>query len=208
MRKLIVSNFVTLDGFYDSENHDFGGLFDYQHPDYVEDDQFDHYNTALLRGTDTLLLAGRESFLGNKAYWTGVPTDPKATPIRREFADLMGKVQKIVVSDKLQPEDLAPWEATTRIVRLADAHREMAALKQGPGRDILVLLSRLLWNDLLAHGLVDELHLTTFPILAGAGRPLFTGRPPVQFKLLRTQSFPGSGNVLNVWNVTGRKEKG
>lgn len=206
MRKLIVSNFVTLDGFYDSLNRDFSGLFDYQHPAYAADDQFDHYNTALLRGADVLLLGGRESFLGNKAYWSGVPDDPNATAIRQKFAQLIADVPKIVVSDKLQESDLAPWADTSRILRIADAHREIAALKREPGRDILVLLSRTLWNDLLAHGLVDELHLTTFPILAGAGRPLFTGRPPVQFKLLKTQSFPGSGNVLNVWDVTGRKE--
>ena len=64
-------------------------------------------------------------------------------------------------------------------------------------------LSRLLWNDLLARGLVDELHLTTFPLLAGpGGTPLFTGHPPVQFRLIRTQTFPGSGNVLTVWDVS------
>lgn len=202
MRKLIVSNFVTLDGFYDSVNCDFSGLFDHQHPDYQGDDQFDHYNTELLLGADTLLLAGRDSFLGNKAYWTGVSADSHATAIRREFARLIADVPKFVVSDKLRPADLHPWETTTRIVRIADAHREIAALKREAGRGILVLLSRLLWNDLLAHGLVDELHLTTFPILAGTGRPLFTGRPPVQFRLIRTQTFPGSGNVLSVWDVT------
>lgn len=202
MAKLIVSNFVTLDGFYDGPAHQIDTLFDYRHPDYAGDDQFDHYNTALLRGAGTLLLAGRESYLGNKAYWSGVAADPQATPIRREFAQLMAQVPKVVVSDQLQPADLAPWSHNTRIVRLADALREVAALKGQAGGDILVLLSRDLWNHLLAHGLVDELHLTTFPVLAGAGRPLFTGRPPTQFKLLRTQTWPKSGNVLCIWDVS------
>lgn len=73
-----------------------------------------------------------------------MPNDPNATAIRREFAGLMQSVKKIVVSNTITQEDLAPWEETTRIVRGADVYQEIAALKQQPGRDILVLLSRML----------------------------------------------------------------
>ncbi len=204
MRKLIVSNFVTVDGYYESKDKTFDKFFDYYHPDYHGDDHFDFYSAELLRAADTLILSGKISFLGNKGYWTSVPNDPNATPIRREFADLIQRIHKIVVSDKITREELAPWD-NTRIVKVADAPREIAALKQQPGRDIVILMSRILWNSLLPHDLIDELHLTTFPIIAGEGVPIFVGRPTVSLKLIHTRTWQGSGNMLACYALSRKK---
>jgi hypothetical protein len=130
MRKLIVSNFVTLDGLYEGKDKSINSLYDYFHEDYAHDDSFDFYNAELLRAADFMLLS-RNSFLANKEYWPGVVNDPKATDIRHEFAELISSVKKIVISDKLTAAQLAPWE-NTRIIKRADDTMKLPRSNSSP----------------------------------------------------------------------------
>jgi len=192
MRKLIVTNIVSLDGYYEGPGKNVMALFDYRREAYQSDESFDIYNCERLRAASTLLL-GRSSFEGFKGFWPRVADNPNAPPIQREISRLNNAIDKVVVSDSLTAADIAPWN-NTRIIRRTDAYDQIAELKRQPGQDILVFGSRMLWSDLLAHNLVDELHLIIAPEVIGAGTSHFNG--PLTLQLMAIRTWDASGNVL------------
>src|ERR1700730_9219870 len=105
MRKLIISNLTTLDGYYEGRDRNLNALFDYFHEDYAGDENFDAYNLERWRAADTFLLSGRPSFLGFKDYWSALLNNPNATVIRQETARLMNPMQKFVISDHITSDE-------------------------------------------------------------------------------------------------------
>jgi dihydrofolate reductase len=196
MRTLIVCAIMSLDGYYEGPDRNVMAL--------PMDHTFDAYNAERLRAADTLLL-GRNSYDGFRSFWPPVADDPGFTPDQREISRRNNEIAKVVVSDTLTLEQTAPWRDSTRILRRAEAHDAIADLKRQPGREILMFGSRTLWLDLLAHDLVDELHLTVGPVVLGAGTPAFAGPPPGSLRLAGTRTWPDSGNVVLRYEVD-RKE--
>jgi dihydrofolate reductase len=68
-----------------------------------------------------------------------------------------------------------------------------------------VFVSRILWQNLLVNDLVDELHLTIFPVIGGHGVRMFDSQPGVTLKLIESRSWQGSGNVLIRYQVSRKK---
>ena len=84
----------------------------------------------------------------------------------------------------------------------ADAHEQIAELRRGDGGDILMFGSATLWNDLLAKGLVDELHLMVGNGVLVDGVPAFTSPPDGSLSLTEVRQLDGSQNVLMRYAVS------
>ena len=84
--------------------------------------------------------------------------------MERDISRLNAAIEKVVISNSLKPDEVEGC-GPTRVVRRADAHAEVVTLKRGPGRDILIFGSHLLWNDLL-----DGVEFNSGPSLAGEKR--------------------------------------
>ena len=95
MRKLIVSNIMSLDGYYEGLGENVMVL--------PMDEAFDAYNAERLRAADTLLL-GRTTYDGFKGFWPYMADDPNATPAQREISRLDNAIDKVVISDTMTGE--------------------------------------------------------------------------------------------------------
>jgi dihydrofolate reductase len=204
MGKLIVSNIMSLDGYFEGPDNNVMDLFEYRFKTYPAVESFDAYNAERLRTADTLLL-GRTMYNQSKGYWPTLVDDPNAPAIEREVSRLLNAIDKVVISDSMTPGETAPWQNSTRIIKREDAHKQIAKLKNETRKDILLFGSRILWNDLLGHGLVDELHLMIAPVVLAAGTPIFDNKPSASFRLIDSQTWKDSGLVLIRYEVLRSK---
>jgi dihydrofolate reductase len=182
MRKLIVAEFITLDGVIQApggEDEDTEGGFTHggwTHP-YWHDDIGAHFFQAMTEA-DTLLL-GRKTWQGHGAAFDPLPEgDP--------FGDVMKSRKKYVVSSTLKSTDL--WRNSTIISR--NVVEEVRKLKEQPGQNIVLDGSSVLAHTLIENDLVDEYSLHVYPLVLGSGKRLFPEGKRVNLKLIGSQALP------------------
>jgi dihydrofolate reductase len=177
MRKLVVTENVTLDGVMDMA----GGWFDPLNEDVDQSDLT--AATAEHREAADALLVGRNTFESFRGFWPKQKNDPTGV------SDYLNAVDKYVVSTTLHDPG---WKNST--VLRGPVVDEVQALKERPGRDIVATGSTQLVHALIAAGLVDEYRLFVFPVVVGRGARLFESAD-IELSLLETRPFV-SGAVL------------
>jgi dihydrofolate reductase len=181
MRKLIVSEFITLDGVIQAPggaDEDTEGGF--QHGGwtmpYWHDDIGAHFFQAMSQA-DALLL-GRKTWQIHGGAFEPMVSDP--------FGDVMNGIAKYVVSTTLK--SASAWRNSTLISRnVVEAVRE---LKHQRGKDILMDGSSVLIHTLVQENLVDEYMLHVYPLVLGGGKRLFPAGKRVNLNLVESQTLP------------------
>ena len=176
MRRLIMWNMVTLDGYFEGSKP-----WDIAWHEIGWGDELERLGVEQT-GSAGALLFGRVTYEGMAAYW------PAA---KGEVADIMNAIPKIVFSRTLPRAD---WN-NTRLVRGA-AEEEVPRLKQQAGKDLFLFGSAKLADSLTSKGLIDEYRLGISPVVIGNGTPLFKPvAEPMKLKLLDARALK-TGVVL------------
>ncbi|MGW0818663.1 dihydrofolate reductase family protein [Streptomyces viridiviolaceus] len=200
MGKLVLTSFVTLDGVHQAP----GGPQEDTRDGFEQggwsvpygDDDFGRFINGVFDRAGAFLL-GRRTYEIFASYWPKV-TDP-ADPV----ASKLNGLPKYVASNTL---DRPEWEGTTVIG--GDLAKEVTAIGERTDGELQVHGSGALAQSLLALGLVDTVHLLTFPVVLGAGRRLFAeGALPTAFRHT-AGSVTSTGVSIQSYDAAGRPEYG
>jgi dihydrofolate reductase len=179
MGKLIVTEFISVDGVIDSPGEG-GWVFKFNRGEDGDKFKYDE-----LMAADAQLL-GRITYQGFAQAWPSMGTD--------DFGKRMNSMPKYVVSTTLTDAE-ATWENST-VIR-SDVAGEVSNLKQQVAGDILVAGSGNLIRTLGENDLVDEYRLMVFPIVLGTGKRLFgEGFPRTELKLVDCKPVGPDGVVI------------
>jgi dihydrofolate reductase len=189
MRKIVVSEYVTLDGVMEDPGggeHSAHGAWSF--PFWSEEAaQFKH---AELFASDALLL-GRVTYQGFAAAWPNVQDE-------QGFAERMNSLPKYVVSSTLTT---LTWNNSHLIT--GNIAEEIIRLKAQPGQDMLVAGSAALVALLMQHNLVDEYRLLVHPVVLGGGKRAFPAGSTATLTLVEAKAF-ASGIVALTYRPVGK----
>jgi hypothetical protein len=190
MRKLIAGMRTTVDGKIDGPE----GYADWV-PDWSD-------GYGLMPHVDACLLGGG-NYPGYEGYWTAIQNGPDQrhpmtgtvpTPAELEWARFAARTPHYVLSNTL---DAAAWPYT-RFLRKVD---EVEALKHQPGKDIYLVGGARITASLIDAGLVDELRLIVYPLMAGAGKALFDTNERRRGLELRSAEQLADGRMSLVYGI-------
>ncbi len=181
MRKIIVFNLVSVDGFFAGPKGDIDW--------HVVDDEF---NKFAVEQTQTFgaIIFGRTTYQLFEDFWPKALTDPKTSKDDREIAKIIDDVEKIVFSKTLKK---VTWK-NSKLYHEIDTE-EIKKLKKQPGRNMVIFGSGTIVQALTNLGLIDEYRLLVNPVILGKGKSMFKDVNKLNLKLLNTRTF-SSGNVL------------
>lgn len=180
MRKLIMWNVITLDGYFEGEKN-----WDLDFHELVWGKELEEFSLAQLKSAD-MLVFGATTYKGMADYWAKE---------EGEIAKFMNEIPKVVCSSTLQTAD---WN-NTAIVK--DAVAEIPKLKEQGNGVMFVFGSAKLSESLMKAELFDEFRLCIAPVFLGSGRLLFNqGVPYKKLKLLETRALSTEGVILRYFN--------
>jgi len=189
MRKIVMANWVSIDGFFAGPNGEIDWI--------VRDPEVDKAWHEIGDMQADTLLSGRLSYQGFESFWPQVAKDPNAPEPMRKLADEMNQLTKVVFSKTMKE---VTWE-NSKLLH-GNLIEEVKKLKQGSGASIVIFGSGTIVQQLSNEGLIDEYVLTVTPVVLGTGKPLFKDVKKLDLKLLGTRSF-NSGNVLLRYALAG-----
>ena len=181
MRKLIVFNHMSLDGYFKDANGDMSFA---RNP--IPDAEWDAF-VAGNAGSGGMLVFGRITYELMAGFW---PT-PLASESMPLVAERINNLPKIVFSSTLQE---ASWNNTKPVKD--DMAGEIRKMKQEAGKDMVIFGSGTIVSQLTHEGLIDEYQIVVDPVALGKGRTMFDGmKEKLTLKLKTTRTF-GNGNIL------------
>jgi dihydrofolate reductase len=184
MRKIVLTEWVSLDGYTAGPNNDMSFVGE------SFNEEMGQYEDEILSSGDTLLL-GRVTYESFAGAWPHVPNNPNASEGEKQYARKLNAMRKIVFSKTLASAD---WEKS-EIVRSIDPEF-LRSLKDQSGKDILIYGSASIVQQLTNFGLIDEYQVLVHPVVLGGGKALFNGVTDTQrLQLVSAKPFT-SGLVL------------
>jgi dihydrofolate reductase len=182
MRKIIVFNNVSVDGFFAGVDGNLNWL--------TADDESDKFAVEQTRDS-RLLLFGRTTYQMFESFWPAVLKDHKTSENTQELARNIDDAEKIVFSRTLKK---VTWN-NSRLVKEINPE-EIRKMKQEPGKDMVILGSGTIVQMMTNLSLIDEYQLMVNPVILGKGKPLFKDmKDTVNLRLLTTRTF-NNGKVL------------